>query len=192
LDDYLVKDLMVSLSEYATVDEEATLFEAVLALEKAQEAFDHTQYRHRAVLVLDRDQRVIGKVGQVDVLNALEPQAADLDEIKALSQFGFSDRFIQELRIKRQMGRGKLKELCLDTAKIPVKAIMQAPAEGEIIDRNEPIESAILQLRLGGHIGLLVTDASQRIIGILRLTDVFAAVFHVMKECERALEGENG
>ncbi|MEJ2643025.1 MAG: CBS domain-containing protein [Desulfosarcinaceae bacterium] len=110
MDDYLVKDLMVSLSEYATVDEEATLFEAVLALEKAQEAFDHTQYRHRAVLVLDRDQRVIGKVGQVDVLNALEPQAADLDEIKALSQFGFSDRFIQELRIKRQMGRGKLKE----------------------------------------------------------------------------------
>ena len=95
MDDYLVKDLMVPLSEYATVDEEATLFEAVLALEKAQEAFDHTQYRHRAVLVLDRDQRVTGKVAQVDVLNALEPQAADLDEIKALSQFGFSDRFTQ-------------------------------------------------------------------------------------------------
>lgn len=192
MDDYLVKDLMVPLSEYATVNEEATLFEAVLALEKAQEAFDHTQYRHRAVLVLDHDQRVIGKVGQVDVLNALEPQAADLDEIKALSQFGFSDRFIQELRIKRQMGRGKLKELCLATAKMPVKAIMQAPAEGEIIDRDEPIESAILQLRLGGHIGLLVTDEAQRIIGILRLTDVFAAVFHVMKECEYALEGGSG
>jgi CBS-domain-containing membrane protein len=119
----------------------------------------------------------------------LEPQAADLDEIKALSQFGFSDRFLQELRIKRQMGRGKLRDLCLATAKIPVKAIMQAPAEGEIIDQNEPIESAILQLRLGGHMGLLVTDEAARIIGILRLTDVFAAVFHVMKECDYALEG---
>jgi CBS domain-containing protein len=189
LDDYLVKDLMVPLSEYATVKEEATLFEAVLALEKAQEEFDHTKYRHRAILVLDRENKVIGKVGQVDVLHALEPKAADLEEIKSLSQFGFSDGFIQQLRVKRQMGRGRLKDLCLDTAKIQVKEIMQAPTEGEIIGQDEPIESAIQQLLLGGHIGLLVTNGNNLIIGILRLTDVFAAVFHVMKECEYALEG---
>jgi len=36
--DYLVKQLMVPLSEYATVPEGSTLFEAVLALEKAQES----------------------------------------------------------------------------------------------------------------------------------------------------------
>ena len=34
--DYLVKELMVPLSEYATVPEGSTLFDAVLALEKAQ------------------------------------------------------------------------------------------------------------------------------------------------------------
>jgi hypothetical protein len=39
---YLVKDLMVPLSEYATVPMESTLFEALLALEKSQEEFDHT------------------------------------------------------------------------------------------------------------------------------------------------------
>lgn len=192
MDDYLVKDLMVPLSEYATVTEAATVFEAVLALEKAQEAFDHTQYRHRAVLVLDCDQRVVGKVAQVDVLNALEPVAADLDEIKALGRFGFSEAFIQELRVQRQMGRGKLRTLCTQAAKIPVKAIMQAPTEGEFIDQDEPIENAILKLRFGGHIGLLVTDEEQRIIGILRLTDVFAAVFHVMKACEYAQEEGSG
>ena len=60
---YLVKDLMVPLSEYATVTENARLFEAVLALEKAQENFEdeHTRYRHRAVLVLDKKGKVIGK-----------------------------------------------------------------------------------------------------------------------------------
>ena len=36
---YCVKDLMVPISEYATVPEEATLYESVLALEKAQETF---------------------------------------------------------------------------------------------------------------------------------------------------------
>jgi CBS domain containing-hemolysin-like protein len=69
---------------------------------------------------------------------------------------------------------------------------MQTPTEGEIIDQEEPIESAILQLRLGDHVGLLVTNGEQRIIGILRLIDVFTAVLHEMKACEHALEGGNG
>jgi len=48
-----IKDLMVPLEEYATVSEEATLFEAVAALEKAQERLDRDKYLylHRAVLV---------------------------------------------------------------------------------------------------------------------------------------------
>jgi hypothetical protein len=51
---YLVKDLMVPLSEYATVPMGSTLFEAVLALEKAQEEFDRTKYKHRGVLIMKR------------------------------------------------------------------------------------------------------------------------------------------
>ena len=41
---------MVPLSEYATVTEDANLYEAVLSLEEAQEKFEdkHTRYRHRA------------------------------------------------------------------------------------------------------------------------------------------------
>ena len=56
---YLVKGLMVPLSEYATVPMGSTLFEAVLALEKAQEEFDHTKYKHRGVLILDSKKRVV-------------------------------------------------------------------------------------------------------------------------------------
>ena len=39
---YIVKDLFVPISEYATVPKGSTLFEAVLALEKAQEEFEHS------------------------------------------------------------------------------------------------------------------------------------------------------
>ena len=39
-DEKLVKDLMVTLDEYATIGCEATLFEAVLALEEASDKFD--------------------------------------------------------------------------------------------------------------------------------------------------------
>ena len=37
VESYSIKELMVPLSEYATVKEDATLYEAVLALEEAQE-----------------------------------------------------------------------------------------------------------------------------------------------------------
>jgi CBS-domain-containing membrane protein len=43
---------------------------------------------------------------------------------------------------------------------------------------------AVMQLVTGHHISLLVTR-NKEIIGILRMTDVFAAVYHTMKESER-------
>ena len=69
-----VKELMVPLAEYATVPEDATLYEIVLALEEAQQEFDQSRYRHRAVLVFDQKRQVIGKISQLDILKALEPK----------------------------------------------------------------------------------------------------------------------
>jgi hypothetical protein len=118
--DYRVKELMVPLSEYATVPEGSTLFDAVLALEKAQEEFDHTKYKHRGVLILDKKNRVIGKLGQLDVLRALEPKDEDPGEIKELSQFGFSSNFVHKLRKQRRMKATPLKDLCGKASKLKV------------------------------------------------------------------------
>ena len=60
---------------------------------------------------------------------------------------------------------------------------MQAPSAEEFIEHDTSLQIAILQLVVGHHLSLLVTKGGQ-IIGILRLTDVFAAIFHTMKECE--------
>ncbi len=91
---YIVKDLMVPISEYATVPEEATLYESVLALEKAQEQFQQSRYSHRAVLVLDKNKRVIGKLSQMDFLCALEPRDANLDQIRKFKQYGFTRKAV--------------------------------------------------------------------------------------------------
>ena len=69
-----VKDLMLQLSEYATVSKNATLAEAVMALKKSQDKFDKSRYQHRAVLVLDDKGNVVGKVGFIDILKGLEPK----------------------------------------------------------------------------------------------------------------------
>ena len=85
---FLVKDLMVPLSEYATVPLGSTLFEAVLALEKAREEFAHKRYNHRAVLVLDSTGHVVGKLSQLDVLRGLQPDKEEMDKIGEISRFG--------------------------------------------------------------------------------------------------------
>ena len=183
MSDYLVKELMVPLSEYATVPEGSTLFDAVLALEKAQEEFDHTKYKHRGVLILDKKKRVIGKLGQLDVLRALEPKDKNPDETGELGQFGFSSNFVHRLRKLRRMQAAPLKDLCSKASKLKVENFMQTPSEGEFIEHEASLEVAVMQLVTGHHISLLVTR-KKKIIGILRMTDAFAAVFHTMKECE--------
>ena len=183
MSDYRVKELMVPLSEYATVPKGSTLFDAVLALEKAQEEFDHTKYKHRGVLILDKDKRVIGKLGQLDVMRALEPKDEDPGEINELSQFGFSSNFVHKLHKQRRMKAAPLKDLCSKASKLRVEDFMQTPSEGEFIEQEASLEMAVMQLVMGRHISLLVTREKE-ILGILRLTDAFAAIFHTMKECE--------
>jgi len=63
---------MVPLSDYAVVNTEATLQEAVLALKTAREAFHTHSTHHRTVLVVDSQQWVVGKISQLDLVKRLE------------------------------------------------------------------------------------------------------------------------
>jgi len=117
------------------------------------------------------------------VLRALEPKEEDANEINELSQFGFSSHFVHKLRTQRRMTAAPLKDLCSQASRLKVEDFMQTPSEGEFIEQDASLEMAVMQLVTGHHISLLVTR-NQEIIGILRMTDVFAAVFHTMKECE--------
>jgi CBS domain containing-hemolysin-like protein len=183
LKNYFVKDLMVPLSEYATVPEGSTLFEAVMALERAQEEFDHSKYRHRGILVLNKTNQVVGKINQVNVLRALEPDDDAPDDVEDLNKFNFSAKFVRNLYKQRRLQGAPLKDLCMKAAKVKVESCMQTFKEGEYIDQEATLDVAIQHLALENLISLMVT-LNKEIVGILRLSDVFAAVFHTMKECE--------
>jgi predicted transcriptional regulator len=71
-------------------------------------------------------------------------------------------------------------------AKLKVTDLMQRPTEGEYVDENTSLDMALHQLTTGSNLSLLVTRDAD-IVGVLRLADVFAAVFHAMKESESQL-----
>jgi len=179
----LVKDLMVPLADYATVSEDATLFEAVMALEQAQERFDRSRDRHRAVLVLDKDGRVVGKISQLDVLRALEPRYAAMGDFKGSSRLGFSAEFIRSLIEKYSLWEKPLHDICRKASQIKVKTVMYSPTEGEYVEEDATLDKAIHQLVVGHHQSLLVTRGKE-IVGIIRLTDVFREVCNMIKACE--------
>jgi len=184
---YTVKDLMVPLSEYATVTEDATLYDAVLSLEEAQEKFEdkHTRYRHRAILMLDKNGNVVGKLSQLDVLRALEPKYRDMIQGEGSQRYGFTKKFMKSMLKDYNLFANPLDDICRKAGEQPVKKYMQTPTEGEFVSEDASLETAIHQLILGNSQSLLVTG-DEKIVGVLRLTDVFAAVFHRMKACFNA------
>ena len=180
---YRIDDLMVPLSEYATVTVGATLHETISALEKAQEEFDQTKYRHRAVLVLDKTGKVAGKISQHDALKALEPQYLKMASSSSAAQYGFSVPFLMDLQEQYSLLDGAMENICQKAAKLKVENFMSKLTEGEFIDLGASLDQAIHLLVMGHHQSLLVKKEG-KVVGVLRLTDVFAAVFHVMKTCE--------
>jgi len=176
----MINDLMVPLEEYATVPKSATLYEAVLALEEAQEKFDHLPYKHRAILVYDSKDQIVGKLGQLDIIRALEPKYGEMGNIKSLSRFGLSRKFISSIMENNYLWEKPLTHICKKGADIKVKDFMHTPVEGEYVNEDASLEVACHQLVLGHHQSLLVTRGD-KIVGILRLTDVFNAIFQTMK-----------
>lgn len=179
----LVKELMVPLAKYATVSEEATLFEAVMALEKAQEKFDQSRYPHRAVLIYDKNDNIVGKVSQLDVLRALEPKYETMGIPGSLSRFGLTAKFQKTMLEQLRFWDKPMDDICRKAARIKVKEFMYTPGEGEYINEDASLDKAINQLVMGHHQSLLVMKG-EKIVGILRKTDVFMEIVQAMKACE--------
>lgn len=178
-----VKQMMVPLSAYATVLEDASLYEVIIALDEARENFDASRYPHRAVLVLDADGNVVGKVSMIDILSALEPKYDEIVDSEIMSRSGVNPEFLQSMVEKYSLWEKPLEDLCAKAIGKKVKRFMYVPTEGEYIEEGAALDDAIHLLVLGNYQSLLVTK-DDRVTGILRLTDVVDYVCELAKACK--------
>ena len=185
---YQVKDLMIPLSEYATVSEAATLLEAVQALRKAQDEFGKNRYRHRAILVFDGNNHFVGKLSQHDLIEALEPSYKSMGSSAdhgAMHRLGFSDAFVNSTLEQYHLWEKALENLCDKAIHLKVKTIMDTPGKGEFVNESTTMDEAIHRLIIGRHHSLLVSADydPDEIVGVLRLADIFEFVSDAMHEC---------
>lgn len=177
----LVKDLMVPVSAYATVSKEATLYDAIMALEKAQEEFDQNRYRHRGILVYDEDGRIMGKISQTAVLRALEPKYEQFDMPR--SRYPFAPSFMKSLFNQYDLWNKPLDDICKKAFQKRVKEFVELFDEREVVQEETSLNEAIHMLVVGQLQSLLVMKEGN-VTGILRLTDVFQEVLKMVKACE--------
>lgn len=107
-----VKDWMAPLDECAIISEDATLYEAVLALETAKERYDVTGYTLPAVIVLEKSGRVIGKLSQLDILRSLEPKYAEMGDLKKIAGYGLSADLLRSMIDRYDLWKAPLNETC--------------------------------------------------------------------------------
>ena len=119
---------------------------------------------------------------QIDILRALEPKYDDLEQPPYRLHTGFSREFMKSLMDRHQLWQAALQDICSRAAERNVKTFMVTPTEGEFVDENASLEEAIHQLVMGHHQSILVLR-KKKIVGILRLTDVFETVSNIIRQC---------
>lgn len=174
-----VKDIMVPLDDYAVVPPEATLRDAVVALDRAQKHVPPGRQPHRAVLVKDKQGRIIGKVGQLAFLKGLEPNYEHSIDTDALERAGVGDGLITAMREHTKYFEESLDDVCAHAATTKVGAILQ-PFE-ESIDENALLGEAVHKIVQWQRLSLLVTRGEQ-VVGIVRLSDLFDTIATKIKQ----------
>lgn len=177
-----IKTLMVPISDYATVSENATLYEAILALEMAQKSVGQERFKHRAILVLDGKGQIVGKLNLWDVIESLEPKYVDLRQPREPSRRSFGAQYLKSVWKTYDLWQEPLDTVCNKLTDISVKDVMHQPDTTEYIEEEAYLGEAVNQLIMGRYLSLLVTREGI-VVGILRLSDVFQVIYERSKAC---------
>ncbi|MBL8665929.1 MAG: CBS domain-containing protein [Rhodospirillales bacterium] len=168
-----VKDHMVPLEGYTTVSEDASLYDAIKALERAMLSPSVTAPRphDRAVLVLDDDGRLLGKLSMWEMLHGLEPRYSLPVEPLVMVDEIFTWTHAMFINLAARAKAVKAKEL------------LHEHFVDQTIEAGAPLDQAVHQLVQDRLMSLVVTDGG-KVVGILRLSDVFIKVGQMMEAAE--------
>jgi CBS domain-containing protein len=179
-----VRELMIPLDDYAVVPRDASLVEAVRALSRAEQKLRPVRQPARAALVADPEGRIIGQLGHLEILQALEPSYSLLGDLGTLSRAGVSEELFASLKDNLSFWRGELSSVCRRARNIKVSDLMRPIAES--ISEDAPLSEATHKMVIWQSMRALVTRRG-RVVGVLRLADLVAEV----AECIESEEGED-
>ncbi len=178
-----VRELMVPIADYATIHADATIGEAILALENENKRHGDKPYRHQSLVVINAERHAVGRLSQIDIMHAMEPRYGELGDPRWIGQSVFSRRALVTLREQFQLWEKPLEDICRSMGDIHVRDFMQTPKEGEFVEETDTMNVAVHRIVMGRHHSLLVTR-DREIVGILRSTDLFNTFYEMLAACK--------
>ncbi len=175
----LVKDLMLPLEEYATIYCERTIKDALEALDKAQMGLTYDRHHHRAILALDEEGNVVGKVTHHSILRCLEPRLITCTDLEALERANLDENFIQGIMADNERRQQSLASMCANAGRMRVADAMIPTRES--VEEESPLSEAI-HLLVETHVQSMLVTREGRVTGILRLSDVFEEVADMIRQ----------
>jgi hypothetical protein len=182
MEDMKIEEMMVPADRFPRISEQATFSEALLALEKAQEAFLAGNASQRILLVENANGEAIGKISPMDVVRGLEPNYEKLDHPETLARFGVSYS-VEAMKAEYRLWQKPFDHLCRKAAGVKVRDFATLPAENHSVVPGDSMDKAFHAFVLFRHDSLFVVE-NKRIVGLLRFSDVYRKIFEAAKACE--------
>ncbi len=180
--DWQIRDLMVPIADYAKIHHNAQMADAVRALENEKKVHESGPYRHQSLVVVNADNQVVGRLSIIDIMRAFEPRYTKLGESSWIGKSYLSKEVLKTLRESYQLWEQPIETMCKALEGAKVADYMQEPTEGEFVSESDTMNIAMHRTVMGRHHSLLVTKGKE-IVGILRSTDLFNAVYDKLSAC---------
>lgn len=176
-----VRDLMVTADRFPKISDQTTFYEAILALEHAQEQYLSGQAEQRIVLVENERGKIIAKISPIDLMRGLETNYTRINYGETVKRFGLS--YIWE-SMQKDFGlwEDPFKDLCRKAGGIHVRDFIHSPKDGQLVHAEDTLAKCFHLFVMNRHDSLFVVRGNE-IVGLLRFSDVYKKMSQTMKAC---------
>jgi|GEM_PF-3354983 len=177
-----VSELMLPLAEYAIVNDNASVAEALKTLKKKNDENRGRKHPHRAVLVKDSLGIIVGKLGHFSILHGILENPVTQFKIHAQNILQNHPEMVARASENLQLLDENM-DVIIDRAKsIPVTRFMQ-PISSKI-EEDASLVEAIRMFDEYQALSLIVTK-DNNVVGVLRIADLFDEIAENIRKSDR-------
>jgi CBS domain-containing protein len=174
-----LKEIMIPISDYVTVQKEDTLVGVLRALEQARKS--ESEHAHRDAVVVDTSGEFIGTVTMIDIFRALEPNYKKIEQQQEKGTL--TAEYVIKAAKDFNLWMEPAQTICERGGRLKVADVMHTPEKIEYVKETATLEEALHLYVMGIHQPLIVIKEGGQVTGLLRFGDVFEVIRQSLLEC---------
>jgi hypothetical protein len=132
---------------------------------------------------------VIGKISPIDLLCGLETNYSRIQAQETVNRFGL--RYVwKSMQADYRLWEDPFADLCRKAGAVRIRNFIKAPQESQIVAPDDGLAKCFHLFVMNRHDSLFVMERN-KIVGLLRFSDVYDNVSQTMKACTAETAGHN-